>query len=161
MRCKICEDPDFKRPGGSVDLPVRIFLAIAIILCSSCSAFEDPYVVSGATGGLVGAGVGAGTGAIVGSVIANGDVAGSALLGGAIGIPVGIVAGVAYRSYTEKSELEKNNDIIRANYDYIVARQYEIDALREDLIDDSHRIRPNQQLRDEVYTGATIGEYNR
>lgn len=143
---------------------VKSLKILSLLLClnfTGCATFYDPYFESGAVGGLVGAGVGAGGGALVGSAIANGDVAMSALLGGAVGLPLGILAGVAYRSHQEKSELEKNDEIIRTNYEYIMARQMEIDRLHEALTEDSFRILPNKELRSEIYTGSTIGTYNR
>ncbi len=106
-------------------------------------------------------GLGAGAGALVGSMISNGDVAKSALLGGAIGIPVGVLAGVAYRSHMEKKALEENEKIIKANYKYITARAVEIERLREKLTEDSFRIVPDKNLRADIYTGPTIGAYNR
>ena len=137
-------------------------LILTLSLCiSACSFSNDPYYQYGTVGGLTGMGVGVGTGALVASLIANGDLAGSALLGGAVGLPLGILAGVAYRASLEKSELEENNELIKANAEYIMARQVEIDRQREELIDNSFRIQPNIALRDEIYTGATIGWYNR
>ena len=88
------------------------FFQVAIIIASlaivGCSSFDDPYVQSGAIGGVTGAAVGAGSGALIGSAISNGDVAASAALGGAIGLPLGIIAGVAVQSYMDDSEIEEN-----------------------------------------------------
>ncbi len=140
---------------------LRLLFLSLLLTFTGCGSMYSPYVQSGALGGLVGAGVGAGTGALVGSAIANGDVAMSALVGGAIGLPVGILAGVAWRAQMEKSELQKNDDIIRANYQYIMARQMEIDRLRESLTEDSFKILPDKSLRSDIFTGSTIGTYNR
>ncbi|MGI6523786.1 MAG: hypothetical protein ACOX2O_00610 [Bdellovibrionota bacterium] len=140
----------------------KLLLTLLIpITLTSCSWFSNPYVKSGTVGGVVGAGVGAGTGALVGSAISSGDVAASTLLGGGIGLPVGILAGVLVQSYTEKSEIEKNSETIQANYQYIMSRQREIDEERERLIEDSLTITPDKHLRAEIYTGPTIGTYNR
>ncbi len=130
-------------------------LSLALIGCS-----ENKYANAAVVGGVTGAAVGAGTGAAIGSAISHGDVGASALLGAGVGLPVGILSAVAIQSMMEKSEIEKNNDIIQANYQYIMTRQREIDELRERLTEDSLRLTPDKSLRSDIYTGPTIGVYN-
>lgn len=127
----------------------------------SCSVFHDPYVAAGTAGGAVGSGLGAGMGAVIGSTMANGDIAASALVGGAVGLPLGILAGVGYRSYIEHKQISDNDDVIQENFKYITARQIEIERLREQLIEDSLKISPDKSLQSDIYTGPTIGTYNR
>ena len=134
---------------------------LLILSTAGCASMENPYFQSGAVGGIAGAGIGAGTGALIGAAIANGDVAMSAALGGAIGLPVGILVGLAWRSNMESSAIEKNDAIIRTNYEYIMTRQMEIDRTRERLIEESFKILPDKRMRSDIYTGATIGTYNR
>ena len=125
------------------------------------SFFEDPYVQGGAVGGVAGAATGAATGAITASLISSGDVGASALLGTAIGAPVGVLLGVTYVYYAYQGELDGNNEEIMKNHQYITRRQKEIDELREDVAIDYQTIRPDKRRRDGVYTGPTIGTYNR
>lgn len=138
---------------------LRSLLIFALALCSGCAAPVSPYTKSGIAGGLIGGGLGAGTGAAVGSLISNGSVTQSALLGGAIGVPAGIIAGVSYRSYMEKRELRRNEKKISDNYEYIKTRQQEIDRTREDLIDESFAVLPDEELKEDLYDGPTIGTY--
>lgn len=139
-----------------------LFLFSVSLLFTACSVSNDPYVEKGIVGGVSGTVIGAGTGALVGSAISSGDVAASALLGGAVGLPVGVIAGVAYQSMTEKTELEKNAEIIEKNARHIASTQEEIESLRAKLLDVPSNVRPAKYLKaPNPYTGPTIGVYNR
>jgi hypothetical protein len=140
---------------------VILTLALAGVLSSSlsgCSVFQAAPV---AAGGVSGAAVGAGTGALVGTLIANGDVAASALLGGAIGIPVGLALGAVYHYNSEPSVRERKSVEINANQDEIYSRQRELDALREDLRNDTPQHNPPDPERHYHYNGPTYGNYYR
>jgi hypothetical protein len=137
-------------------------LVLGLMLATTgCGMFADPYVADGTIGGLSGAGLGAGAGALVAMGMENGDIANSSLVGAAVGLPVGILLGVAYRSHIEQKILDENNEKIRQNYQYIMARQQEIEQVREDIREESFAIEPDRSLKSHIYTGATIGMYNR
>ncbi len=125
---------------------------------SGCSTFHAEPLAIGTLGG---AAAGAGTGALVGTLIANGDVAASALLGGAIGIPVGLALGALYDYHSEPSVQERREIEIRANQEEIFARQRELDALREELRNDSPGQNPPDAERHYHYNGPTYGNYYR
>jgi hypothetical protein len=135
-------------------------LASGIVATSlpGCSTFHAEPLAIGTVGG---AAAGAGTGALIGAVIANGDVAASALLGGAIGIPVGLALGALYDYNSEPSVQERKEAEIRANQDEIFARQRELDALREELRNDSPGQNPSDAERHYHYNGPTYGNYYR
>ncbi len=125
---------------------------------SACSSFHSAPPLYGAVGG---AAVGAGTGALIGTVIANGDVAASALLGGAVGIPVGIALAVLYDYNSEPSVQERNDVVIQQNQQEIFSRQRELDALREELRNDTPSYNPSEQDRYYHHSGETFGNYYR
>lgn len=131
---------------------------IAASTLSGCSTFHAEPLMIGTVGG---AAAGAGTGALVGALIANGDVAASALLGGAVGIPVGLALGALYDYNSEPSVQERKEAEIRANQDEIFARQRELDALREELRNDSPGQNPPDEERHYHYNGPTFGNYYR
>lgn len=131
---------------------------VAVTSFSGCSTFHAEPLVIGTLGG---AAAGAGTGALVGALIANGDVAASALLGGAVGIPVGLALGALYDYNSELSVQERKEVEIRANQDDIFARQRELDALREELRNDSPGQNPPDAERHYHYNGPTYGNYYR
>jgi hypothetical protein len=125
---------------------------------SGCSSFHAAPYAYGAVGG---AAAGAGTGALVGAVIANGDIAASALLGGAIGIPVGIALAALYDYNSEPSVQERNAVVIEQNQREIFSRQRELDALREDIRNDTPSYNPSEGDRYYHYSGETFGNYYR
>jgi hypothetical protein len=131
---------------------------IAATSLSGCSTFHAEPLAIGTLGG---AAAGAGTGALVGTLIANGDVAASALLGGAVGIPVGLALGALYDYHSEPSVQERKEVEIRANQDEIFARQRELDALREEMRNDSPGQNPPDGERHYHYNGPTYGNYYR
>lgn len=139
-------------------LHVVMISGIATSSLSGCSTFHAEPLAIGTLGG---AAAGAGTGALVGTLIANGDVAASALLGGAIGIPVGLALGALYDYNSEPSLQERKAVEIRANQDEIFARQRELDALREQLRNDSPGQNPPDSDRHYHYNGPTFGNYYR
>ena len=123
------------------------------VLFTGCGYHAAPLAV----GSVGGAAVGAGTGAIVGSVISGGDIAASALLGTAIGVPVGLAAGMIYDYYSEETIREGKSEDIKNNQREILARQREIDALREEIksdIPDGHTPSDRQEYR---YMGPSLG----
>lgn len=137
---------------------IKSFLVVSVLFISTaCSTYTE----SGALGAVVGGGVGAGTGAWIGHAMSTSTAAEGAWVGTAIGAPVGILTAVLIQAYLEKSEIDNNNEIIEANARYIAERQKRLDAAREALVEDSITITPNKNLRGEIYTGATIGVYNR
>jgi H+/gluconate symporter-like permease len=101
--------------------------------------------------------VGAGTGAIIGSVISGGDIGASALLGGAIGLPVGLAAGMIYDYYSEKTIREIKIEDIKNNQREILARQREIDALREEIKSDIPDGNPPTDRQQYRYVGPSLG----
>ena len=125
---------------------------------SGCSSFHATPLAVGTVGG---AAAGAGTGAIVGALIANGDVAASALLGGAVGIPIGLALGALYDYNSEQSVQARYQAEINANQEEIFARQRDLDALREQLRDQTPGYNPNDANRQYHYNGATFGNYYR
>lgn len=137
---------------------IKSILAVSVLFVSTaCSTYTE----SGALGGVVGGGIGAGTGAWIGHAMSRSTAAEGAWVGTAIGVPVGILTAVLIQAYIEKREIDNNNEIIEANARYIAERQRNLDAAREALVEDSVMITPNKNLRGEIYTGATIGVYNR
>jgi hypothetical protein len=108
-------------------------------------------------GSVGGAAVGAGTGAIIGSVIANGDIAASALLGTAVGLPVGLAAGMIYDYYSEETIREIKIEDIKNNQKEILARQREIDALREEIKSDIPDGNPPSDRQEYRYMGPSLG----
>lgn len=138
--------------------PIKSILAVSVLfVATACSTYTE----SGALGGVVGGGVGAGTGAWIGHAMSTSTAAEGAWVGTAIGVPVGILTAVLIQAYIEKKEIDDNNEIIEENARYIAERQKRLDSAREYLVEDSVMITPNKKLRDEIYTGATIGVYNR
>ena len=134
---------------------------LSCLLFTGCTSFYSlsPYTQAASVGGLAGGTIGAGTGALVGSLISNGNVGQSALLGTAIGIPAGIALGLGYQYYEEEREIGDNNEIIEQNHDYIVSRQAEIDRIRGALKDESFEVKPNENRKEYIYTGPSIGVY--
>lgn len=136
-----------------------LFIGTALVVSSTgCSS---SYTAPVGVGGVGGAAAGAGTGAIIGAVIANGDVAASALMGGAIGLPVGLALGALYHYNSEQKVSERKSDLIRLNQEEIFARQRELDALREDLRNDTYQGNPPESQRQYHYNGNTFGNYYR
>lgn len=128
-------------------------LFCTVVLCSGCGYHATPLLV-GTAGG---AAVGAGTGAIIGSCISGGDVAASALLGGAIGLPVGLAAGMIYDHYSAQSLTEIKINDIKTNQKEILARQREIDSLREEMQGDLPQGNPAEDRREYRYLGPALG----
>ena len=123
------------------------------VLSSGCGYHATPLLVGSAGG----AAVGAGTGAIIGSAISGGDVAASALLGGAIGLPVGLAAGMIYDHYSGRSTTERQINEIKDNQREILARQREIDSMREELQGDIPQGNPSESRREYRYVGPSLG----
>mgnify|MGYP006281008453 CR=1 FL=1 len=123
------------------------------VLSSGCGYHAAPLAV----GSVGGAAVGAGTGAIIGSVISGGDVAASALLGGAIGLPVGLAAGMIYDYYSTDTIREIKIEDIKNNQREILARQREIDALREEIKSDIPDGNPPADRQEYRYMGPSVG----
>jgi len=123
------------------------------VLSTGCGYHATPLLVGSAGG----AAVGAGTGAIIGSVISGGDVAASALLGGAIGLPVGLAAGMIYDYHSEKTLREIKIGDIKNNQREILARQREIEALREEVQGDLPQGNPVESRREYRYMGPSLG----
>ena len=143
---------------------LKLILPLLLLGLSACSSSyhatsaKTPSLMQTALVGVVaGTLVGAGTGAIIGATIPSGDVGMSALLGAAIGAPVGAIAYVGYQNHKQDQEIADNNAKIRANYEYIVARQEQINRQREEQIDESFRVFPSKSRRSEIYIGPTIG----
>ena len=143
----------FKKAGLVMKRSLLSALFCTAVLSSGCSLHTTPMAV----GGLGGAAVGAGTGAIIGSVIANGDIAASALLGGAIGLPVGLAAAAIYDYNSEQTLQEIKIEDIKRNQREILARQREIDSLREEVRGDSPTGNPLESRREYRYLGASLG----
>jgi hypothetical protein len=141
----------------------RSFLSLCLagVVATGSTGCSSSYTTPVAVGGLGGAAAGAGTGAIIGAVIANGDVAASALMGGAIGLPVGLALGAIYHYNSAPKVAERKGDLIRRNQEEIFARQREIDALREDLRNESYQGNPPETQRQYHYNGNTLGNYYR
>jgi hypothetical protein len=133
----------------------NLILILSLSLFLACSSRTNKSAAI--SGAVVGTGVGAVTGVVVGSTIANGDVLGSALLGAGIGLPTGALAAVAYKYYVIDKPIRVNNNIIQENYEAIVSRQEVMDQIREELLHESFLIQPNEQYRDYMYLGPTIG----
>lgn len=136
-----------------------LFLGSAVVI--SAIGCSSSYTTPVAVGGVGGAAAGAGTGAIIGAVIANGDVAASALMGGAIGLPVGLALGALYHYNSDEKVAERKGEIIRLNQEEIFARQRELDALREELKNESYQGNPPESQRFYHYNGHTLGNYYR
>lgn len=133
-----------------------LFLSLIFIsLISSCSmrTRRSAAVTGGITGGVTGAGVGA----LTGLLLTNGDVAGSALLGAGIGIPVGIASGLAYKYYVYDKPVRDNNELIEERYHLIEKRKEEITTTREQMLNESYLIVPDENLRMDMYLSPTIG----
>ena len=128
-------------------------LFCTVVLSSGCGFHTTPLVV-GSTGG---AAIGAGTGAIIGSSISGGDVVASTLLGGAIGLPVGLAAGMIYDYYSADTVTEIKINDLKNNQKEILARQREIDALREEVQGDIPKGNPPEDNREYQYLGASLG----
>jgi hypothetical protein len=123
------------------------------VLSSGCGYHAAPLAV----GSVGGAALGAGTGAIIGSVVSGGDVGASALLGTAIGLPVGLAAGLIYDHYSEKTLREIKIEDIKNNQKEILARQREIDALREEIKSDIPDGNPSSDRQEYRYMGPSLG----
>jgi hypothetical protein len=123
------------------------------VLSSGCGYHATPLLVGSAGG----AAVGAGTGAIIGSAISGGDVAASALLGGAIGLPVGLAAGMIYDYYSTKTITEIKINDIKNNQREMLAREREIDRLREEIQGDIPTGNPDESRREYRYMGPSLG----
>ncbi len=145
-----------------MDLKISLLsFCLAGIFAVSATGCSSSYTTPVAIGGVSGAAAGAGTGAIIGTVIANGDVAASALMGGAIGLPVGLALGALYHYNSAPKLAERKGEIIRRNQEEIFARQRELDALREDLRNESYQGNPAESQRQYHYNGNTLGNYYR
>lgn len=83
--------------------------------------------------------------------------AASALLGGAIGLPVGLAAGMIYDHYSKRSATELQVDEIKNNQREILARQREIDAMREELQGDIPLGNPSDSRLEYRYMGPSLG----
>lgn len=142
---------------------IRLFATLVVCgaVATSSVGCSSSYVTPTAVGGLGGAAAGAGTGALIGAVISNGDIAASALLGGAIGLPVGLALGAIYHYNSAPNVQARLSDEIDQNQAEIFARQRELDALREDLRNDSPQGNPAEGQRYYHYNGATFGNYYR
>lgn len=123
------------------------------VLSTGCGYHATPLLVGSAGG----AAVGAGTGAIIGSAISGGDVGASALLGGAIGLPVGLAAAMIYDHYSERTKTEIKINEIKSNQREILARQREIEAIREELQGDIPQGNPSESDREYRYLGPSLG----
>lgn len=130
-----------------------ITLFCTAVLSSGCGYNVAPLAV----GSVGGAAVGAGTGAIIGSVVSGGDVGASALLGTAIGLPVGLAAGMIYDYYSEDTIREIKIEDIKSNQKEILARQREIDALREEIKSDIPDGNPSSDRQEYRYMGPSLG----
>jgi hypothetical protein len=131
-------------------------IAVAIT-GTGCGFHAQPLVAGSAAGGAVGAG----TGAIIGAAIANGDIAASALLGGAIGIPIGLAIGAIYDMSSQKTLKEQKQEIIQANQTEIVARQRELDTLREQLRTEETGLEVTSATPAYIYDGHRYGNRER
>lgn len=138
-----------------------LLLLLAFLLSSGCYDKPTPAMRDAAVGGIGGAAAGAGIGALIGSVIANGDVPMSALWGGGIGLASGIVLALTYRSMLEQAELLANEAAIARNEQRLVDNYRTISAAREDLTRDAAGIEPDPAQSEHVFTGPSIGVYNR
>jgi len=128
-------------------------LLCTAVLSSGCGYHAAPLAV----GSVGGAALGAGTGAIIGSVISGGDVGASALLGTAIGLPVGLAAGMIYDYYSEDTIREIKIEDVKNNQKEILARQREIDALREEIKSDIPDGNPSSDRQEYRYMGPSLG----
>ena len=128
-------------------------LCTTVVLFSGCGFHAAPL----ATGAVGGTALGAGTGAIIGAVIANGDVGASALLGGAIGLPVGLAAAAIYDYNSERTLKEIKIDDINRNQREIMARQREIDAMREEIREEGPAGNPDEFRKEYRYMGPSLG----
>ncbi len=128
-------------------------LFCAAVLTSGCGYHAAPLAI----GSVGGAAVGAGTGAIIGSVVSGGDVGASALLGTAIGLPVGLAAGMVYDYYSEETLREIKIEDLKINQQEILARQREIDALREEIKSDIPDGNPPSGRGEYRYMGPSLG----
>lgn len=135
-----------------------VHLLLAFALCS-CSG--GPGVTYPLTGAVAGTALGAGTGALIGSAIANGDVAASALLGGSIGLVGGAAIGAAYKSIREAAIVGSNDSQIRENYEHLVQTERELERYREELRIDASSMDVVPESTEYIYTGPTLGAYNR
>jgi hypothetical protein len=127
---------------------------LSIVVLSTGCGFHAAPLAEGAAGGTA---VGAGTGAIIGAVIANGDIGASALLGGAIGLPVGLAAAALYDYNSERTLKEIKIGDINRNQREIMARQREIDSLREELREEGPTGNPDESQKEYRYMGPSLG----
>ncbi|MBX7137795.1 MAG: hypothetical protein K1X83_07405 [Oligoflexia bacterium] len=138
---------------------LAIAAMIALTACSETATISD--YSEAIAGGAAGTAVGAGTGALIGSIIANGDIAKSALVGGAVGLAAGIAAGAIYKSYQTSATISANESQITENHAAIVANQEDILNVRESLTAESAAMDVDPASAEYIYTGATLGQYNR
>lgn len=133
----------------------RLFVSSIFLLAplQGCTGAASPVAV----GGGLGVAAGAGAGALVGTLLSRGDVAASALLGGAIGLPVGLALGYAWKQQAEESaEKAKIAQYIK-NQDQIMEQEREIEILREDVLKDTPRSLPDEDLKEYQFLGASLG----
>lgn len=104
---------------------------------------------------------GAGIGAAIGSYIQNGDVANNALLGAGVSLAVGVVGTYVHEKTKVHNQMVDNDQRIELNRKEILARQKELDSLRENAIAESRAIDFDESKTGKVYDGATLGIYYR
>lgn len=134
--------------------------AAALCFCG-CYQRVDPVARGAAVGGVAGSAVGAGTGALIGAAIAHGDIGASALLGAGIGLPVGMVLGAMYVKMHQDDTIERNEKRIVENRQQILRRHQEIEELRHRLHSDSADVHVDEELREYMYQGPSLGNYYR
>ncbi len=138
---------------------MRAMIKSICILCLLSSGFCACSASSSsiAGGGVVGGAIGAGTGAIIGSVISNGAVGESALLGGAIGIPVGIAIAAMIDYNSQESQEQRYLEQLKQNQQLIFNQERQLERWREEVLKDSPKGTPPEELAEHLYTGPTLG----
>lgn len=132
-------------------------LSILILFISACSDSQQRIARDSTIGGVLAGGVGAVSGALIGHAIANGDVAASAMLGTAIGAPIGILLGAYYAGADEELVMWQNDRIIEENERYLARNRYQLEARRQDLIEEMGSIRLDPARRTYRFYGQTLG----
>ncbi len=127
---------------------------ITVFLTSACSTRTGTGAVFGTLTGVT-------TGALVGTLLSRGDVAASALLGGAVGLPIGLLIGYHLQQKAEESVEQKKVDKYMSNQDRIYKREKEIEALREEVVEDSPNYENDDAEAIRIYKGKTLGNPNR
>lgn len=136
-------------------------LIITPFFLSGCGViaglFEDPVTSHATVGGLAGSAVGAGTGALIGEYAVGGEAGTGALIGAGAGIPVGILVGVGYYNYKMDAIIAENDRIIRDNQGVLTQNEAVLEAERTKFEQDSWTLEPDEDLKDYIFTGPTLG----